>query len=81
MFSVQFILHYVTLHYDDGEIFRVRSSNKGSRCYLTFGRKSSFSIWIVHHRLDPPLKCHHNNASELAAASVFLQLCGVKTWQ
>lgn len=41
-----------------------------------FGRKSGFSIWIIHHLFDPSLKCHHNNASELASVSFFLQPCG-----
>lgn len=61
--------------------FTVCSLNNGPCCCLTFGRKSSFSIWIIHQRFDPLLKCHHNNTSNLAAASVFLQLRRIRNWQ
>lgn len=43
--------------------------------------RAAFHIWIIHHLFDPPLKCHHNNDSELASVSFFLQPCGRKSWQ
>lgn len=49
MRSVQFLLHSITRRCDDGERkgFTVCSVNKGSCCYLTFGKKAAFQYGLL----------------------------------
>lgn len=75
-----FVPHYLTeCCGDDWNVFSWLLKGRPPRCCLTFGReRAAFHIWIIHHLFDPPLKCHHNNGSELASVSFFLPPCGGK---